>query len=91
MTKEKNYREWFNYVISSINYVVFYNSASKAMMTTVHDPTAEEYAYFNAVKRPGASLKYLIPTPATQSTESTKSTPPTQAVEATKAKVTKTG
>jgi hypothetical protein len=89
--KEKNYREWFNYVISSVNCVAFCDSASKAMMTTVHNPTAEEYAYFNAVKRPGASLKYSILTPATQSTEFTKSTPPTQAVEATKAKVTKTG
>jgi Transposase IS4 len=91
MTKEKDHGEWFNYVVSSVNCVAFCDSASKAMMTTVHDPTAEEYAYFNAVKRPGASLKYSIPTPATQSTESTKSTPPTHAAEATKAKVTETG
>jgi hypothetical protein len=26
-------------------------------MTTVHDPTEEEYAYFDRIKRPGASLK----------------------------------
>jgi hypothetical protein len=32
--------------------------ASNSMMTTVHDPIAEEYAYFDRVKRPGASLKY---------------------------------
>jgi hypothetical protein len=59
-------------------------------MTTVYNSTIKEYAYFNAVKRLGASLKYSILTPATQTTESTKSTPSTQAVEATKAKATKT-
>jgi hypothetical protein len=60
-------------------------------MTTVHNSTAEEYAYFNAVKQSGASLKYLILIPAMQSTESTKSTPSIQATETIKAKVTKTG
>jgi hypothetical protein len=61
------------------------------MITTVYDSTVKEYAYFNAVKRPGASLKYSILIPATQTTESTKSTPSTQAAEATKVKATKTG
>jgi hypothetical protein len=55
----------------------------------MRNSTAKEYAYFNAVKRPGASLKYLILTPATQGTESIKSTPPIHTIEATKAKVTK--
>jgi hypothetical protein len=50
----------------------------------MHDSTIKEYAYFNAVKQPGASLKYLI------LTLSTKSTPSTQAVEAIKVKATKT-
>jgi Transposase IS4 len=46
MTKEKDHGEWFNYVVGSVNCIVFCDSASKAMMTTVHDPTVEEYAYF---------------------------------------------
>jgi Transposase IS4 len=88
MTKEKDHGGWFNYVVSSVNCIAFCDSASKAMMTTVHDPTVEEHAYFDAVKRPGASLEYSILTPATQTTESTKST---QAAEATKSKATNTG
>ena len=58
MTKQNNHREWFNYVISSVNCIAFCDMASKAIMTTVYDPTIEEYAFFNAAKRPGASLKY---------------------------------
>jgi len=58
MTKQNNHGEWFNYVIGSVNCIAFCDMASKAMMTTVYDPTIEEYAYFNAAKRPGASLKY---------------------------------
>jgi hypothetical protein len=57
----------------------------------VYNSTIKEYAYFNAVKQPGASLKYSILTPTTQTTESTKSIPSTQAAEATKVKATKTG
>jgi len=62
MTKQNDHGEWFNYVIGSVNCIAFCDSASKAMMTTVHDPTVEEYAYFAAVKRPGASFKYAKPT-----------------------------
>jgi Transposase IS4 len=91
MTKEKDHGEWFNYVVGSVNCIAFCDSASKAMMTTVHDPTVEEYAYFDAVKRPGASLKYSIPSPATQAAESAKSTPFRQAVESTNTEATKTG
>jgi hypothetical protein len=54
------------------------------MMTTVYDSTVKEYAYFNAVKRPGASLKYSILASATQAAESTRSTPSPQAVETIK-------
>jgi Transposase IS4 len=54
------------------------------MMTIVHDSTVKEYAYFNAVKRPGASLKYLILISATQTAESTRSTPSSQAAETIK-------
>jgi hypothetical protein len=54
------------------------------MMTTVHDSTVKEYAYFNAVKRPGASLKYSILAPATQAAESIRSTPSPQAAETIK-------
>jgi hypothetical protein len=71
--------------------VTAHASDTKAIITTVYNPTAEEYAYINAVKRPGASLKYLILIPATQSTESTKSTPSTKVTEAIKARLTKTG
>jgi hypothetical protein len=60
-------------------------------MTTVHDLTVKEYAYFNAIKQPGTSLKYSILIPAMQTTESTQSTPSIQAAEATKAKATKIG
>jgi Transposase IS4 len=60
MTKQKDHGEWFNYVIESVNCIAFCDMASKAMMTTIHDPTTEEYAYFDARKRPGASLKYAI-------------------------------
>ena len=58
MTKQNDHGEWFNYVIGSVNYIAFCDSASKAMMTTVHDLTAKNYVYFDAIKRPGASLKY---------------------------------
>jgi hypothetical protein len=75
MTKEKDYKEWFNYVISSVNCIAFCDSASKVIMTTVYNSTVKEYVYFNAVKRPGASLKYLIPASATQAAESIRSTP----------------
>jgi Transposase IS4 len=90
MTKEKDYGEWFNYVVGSINCIALCDSASKAMMTTVHDSTIEEHTYFDAVKRTGASLKYSKPSPATQAAESAKSTPFTQVVESTKAEATKT-
>jgi hypothetical protein len=70
---------------------VFYNSASKAIISIVYNFTIKEYAYFNAIKQPGTSLKYLILTPATQGIEFTKSTPSTHTTEAIKAKVTKTG
>ena len=59
MTKEKDHREWFNYVIRSVNYIAFYDSAFKTMMTTIHDPIIKEHTYFNRAKRPGASLKYF--------------------------------
>jgi hypothetical protein len=54
------------------------------MMTTVHNSTVKEYVYFNAIKRPGASLKYLILASAMQAAESTKSTPSSQAAETIK-------
>jgi hypothetical protein len=69
---------------------MFYNLAFKVIIITVYNSTIKEYAYFNTVKRPGASLKYLILIPAIQSTESTKSTPSTHAIKAIKAKVTMT-
>ena len=58
MTKEKDYREWFNYVIGNVNCIAFCDMASKSMITTVHDPTVEEYTFFSAAKRPNASFKY---------------------------------
>jgi hypothetical protein len=61
------------------------------MITTVHNSTVEEYAYFDAVRRPGTSLKYLIPSSATQAAESAKSIPFRQAVESTNTEATKTG
>lgn len=61
MTKQNDHGKWFNYVVSSINCIAFCNSASKAMMTTVYNSTAEEYTYFDAVKRPDTSLKYIQP------------------------------
>jgi hypothetical protein len=61
------------------------------MITIVHDFTIKEYVYFNAVKRPSASLKYSIPSPATQAAESASSTPSKQAVESTNTEATKTG
>ena len=60
ITKQKDYKEWFNYVIESVNCIAFYDIASKAIITTIHNPTTEKYAYFNARKRPRASLKYTI-------------------------------
>ena len=59
MIKEKDHREWFNYIIRTVNYIGFYDMALRAMMTTVYDPTVKEYTYINRVKRSGASLKYL--------------------------------
>jgi hypothetical protein len=56
----------------------------------VTNSTTKEYVYFNAIKQPGTSLKYLILTSTIQSTESVKSTPSTHAVQAIKVKVTKT-
>jgi hypothetical protein len=58
MTKQNDHGEWFNWVVGSVNCIAFCDSASNAMMTTVHDPTVEEYTYFEAVKRSNASLKY---------------------------------
>ncbi|ERF72396.1 hypothetical protein EPUS_07558 [Endocarpon pusillum Z07020] len=60
MTKQNDYGEWFNYVVGSVNCIAFCDSASKAMMTTIHDPTMEEYTYFKRIKRPKASLKYAV-------------------------------
>jgi Transposase IS4 len=75
MTKEKDRRKWFDCVISSVNYITFCDSASKAMMTAVHDSTIKEYAYFSAVKWPGASPKYSKSTSSTQAAESPESGP----------------
>ena len=58
MTKQNDHREWFNWVVGNVNCIAFCDSASKAMMTTVYDPLVDEYAYFDAIKRCGASLKY---------------------------------
>jgi hypothetical protein len=58
MMKQNDHGEWFNYVISSVNYIAFYDIALKVMMITIHDPTIKEYAYFDVIKRPKASLKY---------------------------------
>jgi hypothetical protein len=60
-------------------------------MTIVYNSTIKEYTYFNIIKRPSASLKYLILTSTAQTIESIKLTPSTQAVEAIKVKATKTG
>ena len=59
MIKKKDHGEWFNYVIKNVNYIAFYDMASKSMMTAVYDPIVEEYTYFSTIKRPGASLKYV--------------------------------
>jgi hypothetical protein len=60
-------------------------------MTTVYNSTVNKYVYFNAIKQPGASLKYLILSSAMHTTESAKSTLFTQAIESIKAEATKTG
>ncbi len=60
MTKQNDHGEWFNYVVGSVNCIAFCDSASKAMMTTVHDPTMKEYTYFDGKKRPGASRKFAV-------------------------------
>jgi hypothetical protein len=44
-----------------MNYIGFYDTAASSMMTTVHDPTVEEFVYFNRVKRPETSLKNAKP------------------------------
>ena len=59
MIKKKNHREWFNYVIKTVNYIGFYNMALRAMMTTVYNPTVKEYIYINRVKQSGAFFNYL--------------------------------
>lgn len=83
MTKQNDHDEWFNYVVGSVNYIAFCDSASKTMVTTVHDPTIEEYAYFDATKRPDASLKYAKPASSLESTESTNSTSSAPSIEST--------
>jgi hypothetical protein len=60
-------------------------------MTIVYDSIIKEYVYFNAIKQPGASLKYLIPSSAMQAAESASLTPSKQAVESTNTEATKTG
>ena len=62
MTKQNNYKKWFNYVIDNVNYIVFCNSVSKTMMTTVHDSTIKKYTYFDRIKRPKTSLKFVVNT-----------------------------
>jgi hypothetical protein len=83
MTKQNDHSKWFNYVVSSVNCIAFCDSASKAMMTTVHDPTIKEYAYFDAAKRPNASLKYTKPISSFKSTELTNSTSSASLIEST--------
>jgi hypothetical protein len=61
MMKQNDYDKWFNYIINSVNCIAFCDSASKAIITTIYDPTIEEYDYFDAMKRPSASLKYAKP------------------------------
>jgi Transposase IS4 len=58
LRKQNDHGTWYNYVVKSLNCIAFCDMASNSMMTTVHDPTVEEYAYFDRIKRPGASLKY---------------------------------
>ena len=60
MTKQNDHGEWFNYVVNNVNYIAFCDLAFKIMMITVHDPTMEEYTYFDRIKRPGASLKLAV-------------------------------
>lgn len=78
MSKQNDHGEWFNYVVGSVNCIAFCDSASKAMMTTVHDLTAEEYVYFDAVKRPGASFKYAKPAEAVEQSPISRSSQQTQ-------------
>jgi hypothetical protein len=56
----------------------------------VYKSTVNKYIYFNAIKQPGASFKYLILSSTIHATESAKSTLFIQAVESTKVEATKT-
>jgi Transposase IS4 len=57
LRKQNDHGAWYNYVVESVNCIAFCDMASNSMMTTVHDPTVEEYTYFDRIKRPGASLR----------------------------------
>jgi hypothetical protein len=59
LQKEKHHGEWFNYIIGSVDCLAFYDKAVTLFMTTVYDPTEDEYVYFNAVKRPSVKDKAL--------------------------------
>jgi hypothetical protein len=87
MTKQNDHGDWYNYIIGNVNCVVFCDSAPRAMMTTVYDPTVEEYVYFSCIKRPGASLKIAIPAGTakfTKSADSAESTVPAVPIKSTK-------
>jgi hypothetical protein len=64
LQKEKHHGEWFNYVIENVNCLAFYDMAVTLFMTTVYDPTEDEYVYFDAIKRPSIKDKAL-PRPST--------------------------
>ena len=60
-----------------------YKLSHKTMMTTVHDPTMEEYTYFDRIKRLEISLKLVVDTEtanATNSINAVKFTCPTSLV-----------
>ena len=62
MTKQINHEEWYNYVIGNVNCIAFCDMATTSIMTTVHDPTEEDYVWYDEIKRPGASLTNAKPT-----------------------------
>jgi hypothetical protein len=48
MTKQNDHGDWYNYVVSNVNCIGFCDMVASSMMTTVHDPTAEEYTFFRS-------------------------------------------
>lgn len=61
MPRQTDHGRNFNYVVGNVNCIAFCDMATSVMMSTVHDPTQEEYEYFDPAKRPGASLSNSKP------------------------------